>query len=294
MPASTVPALATGSPFAALTRPSSRCLPRLDRAQRARTGRARGVWWRSLRHHTTASAVGAFSVAPGAYGALALQLSWIKNIEFAGEFFADSKGYYTAAGFESVDLVSGPVDSADALVAAGTVDVGTALTILSSRRQEPVARRQEPVQCDRNPCKATGTLRCDSKPSALRQQPGHAAAPQRALRRFGDQRPDAAAPRSRPADPVRGEHDQGQPDQAEADPATGRHGLAEVEHAQQELQRRRQVLEQAEGAQRKPGGGGGEEQQRYDGDRPGSDQEQAVGPAEVAEGQPATESEEAR
>ena len=120
MPASTAP---TGSPFAALTRASSR-------PSSARPGSARSDWARSRRvvaeppAPTTAPAVGAFSVAPGAYGALALQLSWIKNIEFAGEFFADSKGYYTAAGFESVDLLSGPVDSADALVAAGTVDAG--------------------------------------------------------------------------------------------------------------------------------------------------------------------------
>jgi ABC-type nitrate/sulfonate/bicarbonate transport system substrate-binding protein len=70
------------------------------------------------------SAAGASSVAPGAYGTLSLQLSWIKNIEFAGEFFADSKGYYTEAGFEKVDLVTGPVDSADTLVSTGTIDVG--------------------------------------------------------------------------------------------------------------------------------------------------------------------------
>lgn len=67
---------------------------------------------------------GASSAAAGAYGAITVQLSWIKNIEFAGEYFADSKGYYTAAGFKSVNLKTGPVDSADALVAAGTVDVG--------------------------------------------------------------------------------------------------------------------------------------------------------------------------
>lgn len=69
-------------------------------------------------------AAAATSAAPGQYGTLALQLSWIKNIEFGGEFFADSKGYYTAAGFEKVDLVTGPVDSADALVLAKTVDFG--------------------------------------------------------------------------------------------------------------------------------------------------------------------------
>ena len=62
--------------------------------------------------------------APGTYGTVSLQLSWIKNIEFSGEFMADSKGYYTQAGFTKVDLVSGPVDSADALVFAGSVDIG--------------------------------------------------------------------------------------------------------------------------------------------------------------------------
>ena len=53
-----------------------------------------------------------------------MQLSWIKNIEFGGEYMADSKGYYTEAGFDAVELVSGPVASADALVLAGNVDVG--------------------------------------------------------------------------------------------------------------------------------------------------------------------------
>ena len=64
------------------------------------------------------------AIAPGSNGDISVQLSWIKNIEFGGEYFADSKGYYTDAGFSKVDLVSGPVDSADALVAAGNVTVG--------------------------------------------------------------------------------------------------------------------------------------------------------------------------
>lgn len=38
------------------------------------------------------------------YGDLSVQLSWIKNEEFSGEFFADSEGYYTEAGFDSVTL----------------------------------------------------------------------------------------------------------------------------------------------------------------------------------------------
>ena len=58
--------------------------------------------------------------AADGFGDLTVQLSWIKNEEFAGEFFADSKGYYAEAGFDSVtssrarrhgraELVSGAV-----------------------------------------------------------------------------------------------------------------------------------------------------------------------------------------
>jgi ABC-type nitrate/sulfonate/bicarbonate transport system substrate-binding protein len=66
------------------------------------------------------------SVAPGTYGDIAVQLSWIKNIEFAGEFFADSKGYYKAAGFSSVNLVAnvGGTTDIDQAVATGKVLVG--------------------------------------------------------------------------------------------------------------------------------------------------------------------------
>ncbi|WP_181720686.1 ABC transporter substrate-binding protein [Nocardia gipuzkoensis] len=41
------------------------------------------------------------------YGRVAVQLSWLKNIEFAGEYFADAKGYFREAGFGSVDLIAG-------------------------------------------------------------------------------------------------------------------------------------------------------------------------------------------
>ncbi|MDO3648816.1 ABC transporter substrate-binding protein [Nocardia mangyaensis] len=41
------------------------------------------------------------------YGEVAVQLSWIKNIEFAGEYFADSRGYFRDAGFGAVDLIAG-------------------------------------------------------------------------------------------------------------------------------------------------------------------------------------------
>jgi ABC-type nitrate/sulfonate/bicarbonate transport system substrate-binding protein len=83
---------------------------------------------------SSAPSAAASSAAAGAYGTISLQLSWIKNIEFAGEFMADSKGYYKAAGFEKVDLKTGPVDSADALVAAGTVDIGLSAPDATARQ----------------------------------------------------------------------------------------------------------------------------------------------------------------
>jgi ABC-type nitrate/sulfonate/bicarbonate transport system substrate-binding protein len=59
------------------------------------------------------------------FGDLNVQLSWIKNSEFAGEFFADTNGYYTEAGFSSVNLVAGPA-ATEAEVLNGNVLVGIA------------------------------------------------------------------------------------------------------------------------------------------------------------------------
>ncbi|TNC20456.1 ABC transporter substrate-binding protein [Amycolatopsis alkalitolerans] len=62
----------------------------------------------------------------GGFGDLSIQLSWIKNIEFAGEYFADAKGYYKQAGFGSVNLIAGGSagTSAEAAVATGKALVG--------------------------------------------------------------------------------------------------------------------------------------------------------------------------
>lgn len=57
------------------------------------------------------------------FGALTVQLSWVKNAEFAGEFMADSKGYYADAGFSSVKLNAGP-GATENLVASGKADFG--------------------------------------------------------------------------------------------------------------------------------------------------------------------------
>ncbi|GAA2873686.1 ABC transporter substrate-binding protein [Nonomuraea rubra] len=43
----------------------------------------------------------------GGFGSVKLQLSWKKNVEFAGEYFADTNGYFKAAGFSQVELLSG-------------------------------------------------------------------------------------------------------------------------------------------------------------------------------------------
>ncbi|NUU22329.1 MAG: ABC transporter substrate-binding protein [Streptomycetaceae bacterium] len=43
----------------------------------------------------------------GAHGKIKIRLSWIKNVEFAGEYLADTRGYYLAEGFSGVELVSG-------------------------------------------------------------------------------------------------------------------------------------------------------------------------------------------
>jgi ABC-type nitrate/sulfonate/bicarbonate transport system substrate-binding protein len=43
----------------------------------------------------------------GDLGQMSLRLSWIKNVEFAGSFMAESKGYYKSEGFSSVNLIGG-------------------------------------------------------------------------------------------------------------------------------------------------------------------------------------------
>lgn len=60
----------------------------------------------------SASAPGAGDAAAegeaASHGSITVQQSWIKNEEFAGEFYAISKGYYAEAGFDEVTLLEGP------------------------------------------------------------------------------------------------------------------------------------------------------------------------------------------
>jgi ABC-type nitrate/sulfonate/bicarbonate transport system substrate-binding protein len=72
---------------------------------------------------TSAASGGAAS--GGSFGTIAVQLSWIKNIEFAGEYFATEKGYYTDAGFSEVTLLAGGGQTgAEEALLAGQAKVG--------------------------------------------------------------------------------------------------------------------------------------------------------------------------
>jgi len=54
------------------------------------------------------------------FGDISVQYSWIKNEEFAGEFYAYENGYYDDAGFSEVTGVAGP-DTGVAKLLSGTV-----------------------------------------------------------------------------------------------------------------------------------------------------------------------------
>jgi ABC-type nitrate/sulfonate/bicarbonate transport system substrate-binding protein len=56
---------------------------------------------------TSSGASPAGASAAKSFGALDYRLSWIKNVEFAGAYIADTKGYYKAAGFSSVNIIAG-------------------------------------------------------------------------------------------------------------------------------------------------------------------------------------------
>jgi ABC-type nitrate/sulfonate/bicarbonate transport system substrate-binding protein len=68
------------------------------------------------------------TAAPGGtadFGTLEYQLSWIKNVEFAGMYLADTNGYYKAEGFSGVNFTAGgPTVSQDAIVASGKAFIG--------------------------------------------------------------------------------------------------------------------------------------------------------------------------
>lgn len=56
------------------------------------------------------------------FGDISVQYSWIKNEEFAGEYYAYDEGYYDEAGFGTVTGIAGP-DTGVAKLLSGTVQV---------------------------------------------------------------------------------------------------------------------------------------------------------------------------
>lgn len=76
------------------------------------------------------------------FGELTVQLSWIKNEEFAGEFFADSEGYFEEAGFSSVNLIPGPSTGIAELV-SGSADIALSDAVSVGAA---VANEQAPVK----------------------------------------------------------------------------------------------------------------------------------------------------
>jgi ABC-type nitrate/sulfonate/bicarbonate transport system substrate-binding protein len=81
------------------------------------------------------SASGAASSGAAAnFGTIAVQLSWIKNIEFAGEFFATENTYYKKAGFDSVTLLAGGSGSttAEEIIISGKALVGLSAPIATA------------------------------------------------------------------------------------------------------------------------------------------------------------------
>lgn len=60
-------------------------------------------------------------------GRIAYQLGWVKNFQFAGEYFADARGYYRRFGVE-VDLLSGgPTVNIEPAVMSGKALVGQSM-----------------------------------------------------------------------------------------------------------------------------------------------------------------------
>ncbi|RLK52295.1 ABC transporter substrate-binding protein [Microbacterium telephonicum] len=71
---------------------------------------------------TTPTAAESGAAEGASYGDISVQYSWIKNEEFAGEFYAYDEGYYDEAGFGTVTGIAGP-DTGVAKLLSGTVQV---------------------------------------------------------------------------------------------------------------------------------------------------------------------------
>lgn len=69
----------------------------------------------------------------GSFGEATMQLSWVPHVEFAGEYLADAKGYFTDAGFDSVTLTPGGTGAtgAETAIASGSAFAGVSSPLIT-------------------------------------------------------------------------------------------------------------------------------------------------------------------
>jgi len=92
------------------------------------------------------------SAASVDHGDLTLQLSWILNEEFAGEYFADTNGYFTDAGFSTVNLVPGPSSGVSEVISgAADVSIGDAVGVGAAIASEGAPLKIIGTTFQRNP-----------------------------------------------------------------------------------------------------------------------------------------------
>jgi ABC-type nitrate/sulfonate/bicarbonate transport system substrate-binding protein len=74
----------------------------------------------------TAATGGASSAKAASLGSVTFQLSWLENVQFAGSYIAEDRGYYTAAGLSGVTLLTGgPTTASEPIVTSGKALAGS-------------------------------------------------------------------------------------------------------------------------------------------------------------------------
>ncbi|CAN5336311.1 hypothetical protein BH09ACT6_BH09ACT6_08180 [soil metagenome] len=83
---------------------------------------------------STSTSTASGSAAAASYGDIDIQLSYLKNTEFAGEYLAIDNGYFTDAGFGTVTLTAGGSSavSAEAQVATGKSLIGISSPLITA------------------------------------------------------------------------------------------------------------------------------------------------------------------
>lgn len=102
----------------------------LSRRQLLRTGTALGVGgaFASILAACGSSSSGSSGATSGGLTSVALQLCYLKNVQFAGSFFATTKGYYKAAGLNVTLLAGGPSLAPEPIVVSGKALAGISHT----------------------------------------------------------------------------------------------------------------------------------------------------------------------